>query len=205
MNETETPKKKTVLFLIIGVALLALLGGAAFMAGRLLGAPAAEQPSLLEGIPMGSEGGPAMMSIRIEMIPAPELPQTDPEMTGAFSYLEDNSLFITDMGGMGMIVSSSSGEGPSGGEVMQSNSNESDSPPVEVVVTRDTVIYMDATQPPSPGSEVVTVQQIVAPGTIDEIGENSIITVWGVRTGDRIVADVLLYSNPVMMQMPLNP
>jgi hypothetical protein len=34
--------------------------------------------------------------------------------------------------------------------------------------------------------------QVVAPGSLDDLGANSIITAWGSRQGDRITADVLL-------------
>jgi hypothetical protein len=41
-----------------------------------------------------------------------------------------------------------------------------------------------------------TIQQVVEPGTLDEIGDGSMLTVWGKKTGDRIIADVLVYTQP---------
>jgi len=38
--------------------------------------------------------------------------------------------------------------------------------------------------------------------TIDEITEQSSITVWGRKAGDRIIADVILFSTPFMMKAP---
>jgi hypothetical protein len=44
-------------------------------------------------------------------------------------------------------------------------------------------------------------QQKVAEGSLDEIGENSSLTVWGKKTGDRVVADVIVYSEPMLLNI----
>jgi hypothetical protein len=41
-----------------------------------------------------------------------------------------------------------------------------------------------------------TIQQVVQPGTLDDLGQDSMITVWGQKTGNRIIADVLVYTLP---------
>jgi len=69
---------------------------------------------------------------------------------------------------------------------------------VEIVVTSQTKIYKDVTMrqfngPPPEGQKI---QQIVEPGSTDEIGQASLLTVWGKKTGDRFIAEVLLYSPP---------
>jgi hypothetical protein len=74
---------------------------------------------------------------------------------------------------------------------------------LEVVVTGDTKIYKDVTQaglsaPPSDGK----VQQQVAAGSLDEIGSNSFVSAWGERRGDRVIAKVLFYSQPMMFKRP---
>jgi hypothetical protein len=63
------------------------------------------------------------------------------------------------------------------------------------------VIYKETTQldPDDPGAEV---QQTVELSTIDEITKQSSITVWGRKAGDRIIADVILFSTPFMMKAP---
>jgi hypothetical protein len=38
--------------------------------------------------------------------------------------------------------------------------------------------------------------------TIDEITEQSSITVWGRKAGDRIIADVVVFSSPFMLKAP---
>ena len=40
------------------------------------------------------------------------------------------------------------------------------------------------------------IQQVLEPGSSNEIGEASIITVWGKKTGDRFIAEIVVYSPP---------
>jgi hypothetical protein len=47
--------------------------------------------------------------------------------------------------------------------------------------------------PPTQGQNI---QQVVEAGSLDEVGQNSMIMVWGRKTGNRFIADVLLYSLP---------
>jgi hypothetical protein len=75
----------------------------------------------------------------------------------------------------------------------------SDGPEIEVVVTRDTVIYSDETdihggELGSRESGEKTIQQVIKPvDSLDEIGPNTELQVWGERRGDRLVAEVLVY------------
>ena len=73
-------------------------------------------------------------------------------------------------------------------------------PKVEVVVTNETMVYRETTQPPSGQNE--TIQQTVAEGTLDDLNSDSMIRVWGRKSGDRIIADVLFYSSPFVIQGP---
>jgi hypothetical protein len=47
--------------------------------------------------------------------------------------------------------------------------------------------------PPPQGQKI---QQVVEEGSLDEAGQASLITVWGKKTGDRFIAEVLVYSLP---------
>jgi hypothetical protein len=38
--------------------------------------------------------------------------------------------------------------------------------------------------------------------TIDDITQQSSITVWGRKVGDRVIADVVVFSTPFMMKAP---
>jgi hypothetical protein len=59
----------------------------------------------------------------------------------------------------------------------------------------DTLIYHDVTSqqfadaPPSG-----PIQQVLNPGTLDEIGENTVVSTWGEWHGDRVVAEMLVFS-----------
>ena len=68
---------------------------------------------------------------------------------------------------------------------------------VEIVVTGETKIYKDVTEFPAPvNGEVHNVQQAAEEGTLDELNTQCFLSVWGRRSGDRIIADVLFYMDP---------
>jgi hypothetical protein len=182
--------KKTAL-VIGGIILVLLLAGAAFVGARLLKG---------QGLPLLSSGGPIFSldkngnkSVRInakDILPAKELPQTPADTRGLFDHRQDNSIFI----GTGQVTIGVKRD-PSG--KLETESNH-DGPVIEVVVTSQTKLYKDVTmrqfngQPP----EGQKIQQVVEPGTVDEIGQASLITVWGKKTGDRFIAEILVYSVP---------
>lgn len=195
--EMQKPRRKG---LIIGgvIALIALLGGAAFVGGQLLGKQA--QPTGLGGsvVMMGGAGGDVAMSgVSIEMVSAKELPATPPEVSGIFAERKDNSVFVTVGDGRFMVMVDENGtvKTDAGGNGQK----------LEVVVTGDTLLYQDVTemmtdgQPPADGK----LQQKVTAGSIDEIGPNSFVTAWGERRGDRLIAKVLLYTPPMIMAAPI--
>ncbi|MCI0550432.1 MAG: hypothetical protein L0287_05720 [Anaerolineae bacterium] len=184
--------------IIVGLGILILLvGAAAFIAGRML------NNGVSPLSPFGLMGNGDVMSFAINVIPAPELPTTPPEVLGLFAERQDNTITISaislEAGGGGVAVDSEGEDvavGP-GSPVDHSG------PKVEVVVTSETIIYRETTQlsgPPSAGSE--TVQQTVEVATLDDLNSQSFVTVWGRKSGDRIIAEVLFYSNPVMIQRP---
>src|SRR5689334_7339073 len=158
---------------IIFAVVIILVAAAAFVGGRLLNGRAGPMGLF----PMMGGGGP--MSISIEMVPAPELPQTEPDSRGFFVERKDNTLILQevsmDMGG-GIVISQSGG-----GESVTMGGPSSDGPQVEVVVTNKTVIYRDATEmvPPSEISGTTTVQQTVVEGTLDDLTSDSMLMVWG--------------------------
>ena len=189
------------LFIILGVVVV-LVAAAAFVAGRLLNQSVG--PTGFLGLPLGKGGGP--MSISVEMKPAPELPKSKPDLSGIFSERKDNTIIISsipmDAGGGGVVVSTSNegGDGGEEGPVFSSSPNGNNGPKVEVVVTNDTILYKDVTEPPDPSGGSQTIQQKVGEGTLDDLNSQSFISVWGRKSGDRIIADVLLYSQPVMFK-----
>ncbi len=173
--------------LLIGgiVVLVMLLVGTAFVGGQLLNGQ-----GLLGLAAAGGPGG----KVLIQTSPAKELPQTPADVRGVFDHRKDNSIFI------GTGDARIHAQRDQNGNVVQASTSYI-GPLVEVVVSPQTKVYRDATPqqfngPPPAGQNI---QQVVAPGLLDEIGQPSIIMVWGQKTGDRIVADVLVYTPPLVL------
>jgi hypothetical protein len=165
-------KMKRIGWTMGGVVLLALLAGAAYMGARLW----AQNPS----------------DPNIQVTPAPELPAAAPDVAGLFVRREDQSLFV-GTGQISMVVSS----GPDADtlELVDSSYN---GPVMEVVINRDTAVYRETTELPESFTGDVVLQQTVEVGSVDEIGENSVVQVWGRKSGDRIVAETLVYQAPLI-------
>ncbi|HKY55966.1 MAG TPA: hypothetical protein VJM08_16745, partial [Anaerolineales bacterium] len=169
--------------------LILIVGEAAFMAGRMFNGTV----NPLGFLRLGWKGD--VMTVSIRVIPAEELPKTQPEVIGQFIERKDNTIVVSSFpmksGGGGVVV------GP--GSPIDVDSG----PKVEVVVTNETTIYRETTElsgPPSGQEE--TVQQTVEESTLDDLSSQSMISVWGRKSGDRIIAEVLFYSNPVMFKRP---
>jgi hypothetical protein len=200
-TETKTRSRKPAL--ILAGVLAVLLISAAFMAGRLMNkGPAGQSFGGGSGQRIEIKGGPSggEKSFSIEVIPAKELPQTHPDANGIFTKREDNSIFI-GTGNIGVEIVKKGGS-----EAQPEAKTSYDGPVIEVVITKDTKFYKDVTNQDlsDAPSGSLKLQQKVADGSIDEIGENSSLTVWGKKTGDRVVADVIVYSEPMILMKPLD-
>ena len=174
------------LYIILGIVVL-IVAGAAFIAGRMLNRGV--NPLGLFGLAEDGDG--------ISILPAKELPKMPPEVDGLFIERQDN-IIIVQGGGPNV-------ENPRGVEV-GSPEHLSGGPKAEVVVTTETMIYHDTTEPPSrrpSGNDPRVLQQTVEAGTLDDLNNSqSLVMVWGRRSGDRIIAEVLVYSNPAYLQKP---
>jgi hypothetical protein len=137
--------------------------------------------------------GGEQQTFKLDVKPAQELPASRPDEAGIFVERKDNSVFI----GTGEVTVMAKAEP---GQEPQVDTNFT-GPKVEVVISGNTVVYKDTTQldPEDPGAQV---QQTVELGTIDEITEQSSISVWGRKAGDRIIADVIVFSSPFMIRAP---
>jgi hypothetical protein len=182
---------------VMGILVL-VVGAAAFVAGRMLNGKV--NPLGLFGL--GGNGG--MVSISVQVTPAPELPTTQPEVIGAFVERKDKTIVIQSVSlnaGNGGMVLQTSGGGE--GEAMAGSPMENDGPKVEVVINNDTMIYLETTQPPNgplTSGETLVMQQSVEEGSLDDLTSQSSVTVWGRKSGDRISAEVVLISNPIMFK-----
>ncbi|NIS79587.1 MAG: hypothetical protein GTO14_05125 [Anaerolineales bacterium] len=160
--------------LILGF-LSALFIAAAFTAGRLLGEDPMVGGSQETKFIVSQEGDQAVgMGVMLEQ--DARLPDEEPAAQGPLHHREDNSLFISQFPVTGVVHLDSVDEWPV----------------VEVLVTKDTLVYKDVTDfSGSPGGG--SLQQKVAPGSIEEIGQGNTLIVWGELRGERLVADVLQY------------
>ena len=132
-------------------------------------------------------GGVAKGAIMLaEHESAEELPQRPPDTLGLFVRREDNRIFV--ICGERGIMYTLDGEVTATGESTE----------VEVVATSETAVYKDVTQEslvaglPSGG----TVEQKLEPGQVEEIGKSSVVMVWGEKRGERLVAEILVYTGP---------
>ncbi len=201
LDDAPIPAKKSRrwLWVILGVVLLVVLAAAAFLGGRYL-----QNGSLATGaggnglVISGGPGGGTRFFSKDNLIPAEELPKTAADTTGIFVRRQDNSLFI----GTGRVQLQVKVSGDSGATPESASSY--DGPLVEVVATANTQVYRDDTfqnLKDLPSSDT-KVQQKVVPGDLDEVGQNSTINAWGKKVGDRLVADVILYSTPLFVTGP---
>jgi len=197
MTPSPSPKSNAPLLVVLGLGVVAVLVGASFLAGRFFNRTTATGPQGLDlpdgAVGFGGGGGPGedTFSVELQVTRAPELPQLPPEVIGLFLSREDNRLFLST-GNMGFAMTD-------GGDISQS---KGDGPPVEVVVTQDTKVYRETTQLDPGQPPTGPIQQKVGAGSLDEITENTGVIVWGRRTGDRVIADVLMYSQPMVFRAP---
>jgi len=195
IQETPTPRKPRVTFVIGGIIVVLLLAGAAFVGARLLNGQGI--PFMSQGGGLGpslSLGGPGGKMVKLDIEPSKELPQTPADVTGLFDHRQDNSIFV----GTGEVTMAFKKD-PSGN--VETSSNH-DGPTVEIVVTSQTKIYKDVTMrqfegPPPEGQKI---QQVLEEGSLDDVGESSMITIWGKKTGDRFIAEILVYSPPAFIK-----
>ena len=179
--------KKIIIIIVLAFVIVA---AAAFLGGRFINI----RTGPLGLIPMGPDG---KISVRIQRTPAPELPTARPDLTGLFLSRDNNTILLQSMNGMAVKVVKENDA------VSVSPADGSDGPKVEVVITGQTKIWHDTTQISGPpGSGEVGVQQTVEDDTLDDLNQQSMLMVWGRKNGDRIIADAISYSNPVMFEKP---
>ena len=124
--------------------------------------------------------------------PAVELPATPPEVTGLYVEMKDHTMII-------QAVSFDPGFGRILGDSVDVNS----APNVEILMTAKAIIYRDTTQVGvSAASGSAAIQQTVEESTLDDMVLPTMISVWGRKSGDRIIADVLLFSYSLNIQKP---
>ena len=183
---------KRIWWIVGGVAVFVLLVAAAFVGGRLLNKPQ-QQAGKGQMVIKGAGGGNQQFSVQLD--PAKELPSPKADVVGIYKSRSEGGILVGTGQVRVMMTKASDGS--------VATSTQNDGPAVEVVITHGTTIYRDATlkqsgTPPQNGK----LQQVLELGVADEIGENSMIQAWGERSGDRLVATVLVYSMPAFVKLP---
>ena len=138
----------------------------------LIGLAAFVAGRLINGRPTGGDRAS-------NVTPAPEIPTTTPSVTGLLVERKDNV----------MILQTVSFDPGSGWHIGDSNApmDASSGPKVEVVITNATTIYHDDFQ-----FNQGSVQQTVEETTLDYLDSQMLITVWGRKNAERVIADILL-------------
>ena len=174
--------KRTILWGGMALILLVLLAGAAYTAVRY----ATNQQNLAstadEPLVQISEEG-AAVSFANRVIPAAELPEREADAWGIFIRRQDNALII----GSGPVHENVDMDDPERPIVVSH-----EGPEIEIVTSRDTLIYRDDTI--TAGKTGPVPQVIQQMDSLDEVDELAFISAWGARRGDRLVADLLVYS-----------
>lgn len=157
-------------FLVMGVLALA-----AYAVFRIIGTP-------------GGNGAGAFGASQTMLTPAAELPAAAPDAVGILVSRDDNRLVI----GTGNIKFHAIREDDS--QPMRFEKGY-DGPLVELVITRQTRVYFDVT-PVDRNARSGSIQQIVEPGDLQMLDENHLVQAWGEKTGDRLVAQVIVIISP---------
>lgn len=164
----------------VGALALILLGGI-YAVGHSLGDRQSEEaaPPIIQMV-----GG--VTTTQLER--AEELPLVDPVLWGIVDHREDNNVYVIQLPPLDQIMLQGSVDfGPT----------------IEVVVTNKTTLYaIPPYDPPVNGAVIV---ERVEPGSVDEIDTSHLVSVWGEKRGDRIVAEVLSYNTHSKIHLPSGP
>jgi hypothetical protein len=171
------------LTLIMGILTL-FVAVAAFLAGKMFTREI--RPSIADE---SLANGRFSFSSSNNITPAAELPTTPPEISGLYVEHQDHTMMIH-------TVSFDPGIGGILGDSVDVNS----APKVEIILTGKTTIYRNTTEMSPSSSHAIN--QTVEASTPNELIPPTMITVWGRKSGDRIIADVLLFSNSLNIQKP---
>lgn len=194
-NTRKQPIRRIIPHIFISGLVILLLSGAAFIYWRSL----SDQKA-------GASKG-------IEFIIPHQIPGTTPELKGMILSVEGETFLIqeskineTPGSDQGSVViertTIQSSDFESEGEEENSIPEFSglDGLITELVLTRETKIFQNVTQPIEikPGEDEITVIEMsVIPGAAEDLGENCFVTVWGDRRGDRVIANVILFRKLV--------
>ena len=150
----------------------------------------------------GGGGDRQMVQLKgVKLLPAPGLPTSEPEVAGLFLRREDQSLFVgTGEIEMKVMIPEKGAE-----PVAEAKAN---GPTVEVVVNRNTEIYKDTSEISLEARrDGLEVQQTVElfdslDQLMEEVSTTDELSIWGQKSGDRVIASVIVYRP---FDMPSGP
>jgi len=182
-------KVLTILLIAIGVLIVA---AGAFTAVTLITAQSngeADVPAgamVFEDVMDDGTGNP--VTVKTVILPAKELPERPSEAGGVLVKQVDNSYFV-GTGSVSVSVNVVNGE--------ESVAVDHSGPEIEVVVGRDTQFYQDITKvsfTASESKEQTLQQDLVAVEQPESISNGANFQVWGEKRGDRVTADIIVFS-----------
>lgn len=190
-------------FVMISVILVVLLLAAGtYTAAQLLAESKPEMEKaasgggggrVMQSVQIGNDGVP--VSVRTTILPAAELPDEKAIASGIVLSRQDDILTV----GTGAIELTVDVDfDPITGQEKISVVPSTNGPELEVVLTRDTLFYRDVTdiagQAPEESGEVTILQEIRPVTDSGQIEEKMEVQMWGERSGDRIVANVVVFG-----------
>jgi hypothetical protein len=203
---------------LIGIGLLMLLAGGAYFGAQSFanredggeGETAVINPNtngglsdmILDQIEEGSyESGSSSQKLEIEIENAAELPDSEPDTGGFILEREDDTLLIGT--GEPKISLKINNDGTPNISI-----DGTEGPSVEVVITHNTKIFEDVSDPTAmfSGESDSFQQEVKLVDSLDDMTVNdATVMVWGTKRGERIIADVVVVYRPVAVSGPVQP
>lgn len=178
-------------------------GGMIFGAVIVVLILAACQPAAQPAAPQGFGAGGQRPNFQIE--PAKEVPTDTPAVTGVVVSHSGSNLVVQPGSGRGGFGNPNGGTPraqPEGTRVPRPT-QPGDGTDVQVQVTSETAIYKDVTFASANGQlPTGSVQQQLEKSSLADIADGSRVTVWGEKSGDQVVAKVIIYSQLRNFQQP---
>ena len=182
---------------ILGIAgivvLIVVLAAGAYTAVQLSAAQSesTDLPSgamVFEDVMDDGSGNP--VTVKTVILPAEGLPKRPSEAGGVLVRQVDNSYFV-GTGSISVNVSTVNGE--------TSTAVDHSGPEIEVVANHDTQFYRDVTKvsfTAAESKEQTLHQEIVLVEKPEPMPAGATFQTWGEKSGDRVIADIIVYSEP---------
>lgn len=151
---------------------------------------AVEEVKVIDGVETIVAG-----EVTVKLENPPELPDSPAAVDGVFKGYEGDRISV----GTGNIDVSIEVEQVNDQEPVMAVSASHSGPLVDVMMTADTVIFLETTAEPKPtqadlDAGEMTVPRVIEAGSLDHLGEDTMIQAWGSRDGNTITADVLVIT-----------